>query len=618
MLAETEKYDIEIGAVYKGNGRCDFFLWAPGREDVELKIVYPSERKISMRKDNRGYWSAGPENVYPGCRYFYSVGGEKDLPDPASHFQPEGVHGPSEVFDHEDFAWTDSSWKGHDLSELIIYEIHVGTFTPEETFDGVIARLDDLKDLGINALEIMPVAQFPGGRDWGYDGAFPFAVQNTYGGPDGLKRLVDACHARDMAVILDVVYNHLGPEGNYLREFGPYFTNTYCTPWGQAINFDGEYSDDVRNFFLDNAIYWFERFHMDALRLDAVHAIYDFSAKPFLVQLSERVRLLSEQKGRKLYLIAESDRNDIKVISPVQNGGYGIDAQWNDDFHHALHSLITGERSGYYMDFGRTGQVAKALREGYVYSWEYSGFRKRRHGTSSAGRPASQFIVACQNHDQTGNRMLGERLSSLVSFEALKAAAGLLFLSPYIPLLFMGEEYGEDNPFLYFVSHCDPDLITAVRNGRKAEFSSFQWSDEVPDPQHTDTFLRSKLAWEKRMKKSNSCLLSFYRLLIELRKTVPAISTLDNKKLYVSFSEEEKMIVLRRWEGESHVCAIFNFQNTDSALKMILPEGNWKKIIDSSDEIWGGPGPLSPGSVADGDEMLFRASSMAAYMLESE
>jgi maltooligosyltrehalose trehalohydrolase len=615
MPAVKEEYEVELGAVYKGNGRCDFFLWGPFHEKIELRIVHPDERIISMERISRGYWKAGLKDVYPGCRYFYRLGGDSDRPDPASHFQPEGVHGPSGVIDHGDFVWTDESWKGLQFSEFIIYEIHVGTFTPDETFDGVISRLDDLKDLGINALEIMPVAQFPGARNWGYDGAFPFAVQNSYGGPDGLKRLVDACHGKGMAVILDVVYNHLGPEGNYLREFGPYFTDTYKTPWGQAINFDSGYNDEVRNFFIENAVHWFDRFHMDALRLDAVHAIYDLSAKPFLLQLSERIEALSEQKGRKLYLIAENDSNDIKIISPRQTGGYNLDAQWNDDFHHALHALITGERTGYYMDFGSTGQVVKSLREGFVYDWKYSAFRKRRHGNSSAGRPASQFIVSCQNHDQVGNRMLGERLSSLVSFEKLKTAAGLLFLSPYIPLLFMGEEYGEDRPFLYFVSHCDPELIDAVRNGRKAEFSSFQWKDEVPDPQHADTFLSSKLIWDKRTEGRNSSLLSFYRLLIGLRREVPALANLDNKKLACS-SEEEKVIFMRRWEGESHICAVFNFQETDRSVKVILPGGRWNKLIDSSDELWMGPGSLTPSSLRNGDEITLRSESIAVYVLE--
>jgi maltooligosyltrehalose trehalohydrolase len=359
----------------------------------------------------------------------------------------------------------------------------VGTFTPEGTFEAIIPHLDELRELGITAVELMPVAQFPGTRNWGYDGVYPFAVQNSYGGPEGLKRLVNACHGRGIAVVLDVVYNHLGPEGNYLWDFGPYFTDRYKTPWGSAINFDGPHSDPVRRLFIENALYWVTEFRMDGLRIDAVHGILDFSAYPFLEELASAVHEKAERLNRRVYVIAESDLNDTRVIRSRELGGYGLDAQWNDDFHHALHTLLTEDQTGYYQDFGRLGDLVKAFREGFVCSGQYSSYRRRRHGNSSRDIPAGCFVVFAQNHDQVGNRMRGERLSQLVCRERMKLAAGVVFLSPFIPLLFMGEEYGETAPFPYFISHSDADLVEAVRRGRREEFAAFGWSQEPPDPQ---------------------------------------------------------------------------------------------------------------------------------------
>ncbi len=483
---------MRIGSFYLGNGECEFVVWAPLVENLSVKIVSPVERLLPMEKDSGGYWKAAAGDIFPGTRYLYRIEDERERPDPASNCQPLGVHGPSQVVDHGSFIWEDVEWGGAEPGGMIIYELHVGTFTPDGNFDALVRRIGELKESGINSIEIMPVAQFPGERNWGYDGVYPFAVQGSYGGPDGLKRVVNECHKEGMAVILDVVYNHLGPEGNYIWDFGPYFTDKYKTPWGWAINFDDAYSDDVRNYFIENALYWFDNFHIDALRLDAIHAIYDFSAKPFLMDLSENVDSFSSSKGRKFYLIAESDLNDARVILNRESGGYGIDAQWCDDFHHSVHTILTDERTGYYMDFGRIEDMVKSLKEGFVYSWDYSAYRKRRHGSSSRDFPADQFIVSSQNHDQAGNRMLGERLSALVTFEALKVAAGVVLFSPYIPLLFMGEEYGEDSPFLYFVSHSDADLIESVRKGRINEFNSFAKEKEFPDPQDVETFRKSR------------------------------------------------------------------------------------------------------------------------------
>ncbi|MCL0035335.1 alpha-amylase family glycosyl hydrolase [Thermodesulfovibrionales bacterium] len=384
---------MRIGANYLGDGRCEFVVWAPLIRGISLKMVSPPERIIPMEQDRDGHWKRTVSEVYPKMSYLYRLEDEVERPDPASHFQPEGIHGPSQVVDHKEFNWEDEEWKGIQLSEMIIYELHVGTFTPEGTFDAAAARIADLKEMGVSAIEIMPVAQFPGGRNWGYDGTYPFAVQDSYGGPDGLKRLVNESHKRGVAVILDVVYNHLGPEGNYLWNYGPYFTAKYRTQWGEAINFDGAYSNGVRNFFIENALHWFENYHIDALRLDAVHSIVDVSARPFLQGLAERVKKFSEEKGRDFYLIAESDLNDSRVIKRQELGGYGIDAQWCDDFHHAIHTAVTAENRGYYIDFGSIHHLVTSLRDGFVYSGQYSKHRKMNHGNSSKEIPAEQFII---------------------------------------------------------------------------------------------------------------------------------------------------------------------------------------------------------------------------------
>ena len=461
----------------------------------------------------------------------------------------------------------------------------------------------------------MPVAQFPGVRNWGYDGVYPFAVQNSYGGPEGLKSLVDACHKRGMAVILDVVYNHLGPEGNYLWDYGPYFTDKYKTPWGDAINFDGPYSDEVRNFFVQNALSWVTDYHIDALRIDAIHGIFDFSAKHFLREMGEAVHARAGELGRHIFVIPESDLNDVRVINPVELGGHGLDAQWNDDFHHCLRTLLTGEKSGYYEDFGTIDQMEKAYRDGFVYSGQYSPFRKRRHGNSSKDRPARQFVVFSQNHDQVGNRMQGERLSSLVSFEALKLAAGCVILSPYLPLLFMGEEYGETAPFLYFVSHADPVLIEAVCKGRKEDFRAFGWEGEPPDPEDERTFLASELHWEERTKGSHGTLLRFYQQLIALRTGTPALFELERERTEVRDCEAEKVLTMlrRSSDGKSRVCVLLNFMASDVSFHATFPEGPWEKILDSGDGMWEGPGAILPGRLGNGDAVTMRGHSIAVY-----
>lgn len=605
---------MKIGTNYSAHGRCEFVVWAPFRKKVALKTVSPDEQTIPMTKDRSGYWRLTVENMSPRTKYYYLLDNEIERPDPASHFQPEGVHGPSQIVNHIQFPREDHNWQGIPLEEMIIYELHPGTFTDKGTLKAVIPRLDDLGELGINTIEIMPVAQFPGARNWGYDGVNLFAVQNSYGGPRALKELVNACHRRGLAVILDVVYNHLGPEGNYLRDFGPYFTGKYKTPWGEAVNFDDEYSDDVRNFFIENALHWFGNYHVDALRLDAIHAIFDMSAKPFLQELAEKVEAFSAEQGRKFYLIAESNLNDVRTIRPTELGGHGMDAQWSDDFHHALHTLLTGENTGYYVDFGQTDHLVKAIGEGFTYDWKYSRYRQRHHGSSSAERPGKQFVVCIQNHDQVGNRMLGDRLSVIVPFEALKLAAGTLLLSPYIPMLFMGEEYGERTPFLYFVSHGDPELIRAVWEGRKAEFEAFRWEGEPPDPQSEETFLRSKLNWEQRETGKHGILLKYYRKLIQLRTEVPALKFPDKSNLQISSWKKEKVIGMHRWRSDSQVFCLMNYNNIKNRISVRLPEGSWIKILDSADSFWEGRGASLPRSLHHGHTLELNAYNFAVYL----
>ncbi|MCG8400527.1 MAG: malto-oligosyltrehalose trehalohydrolase [Firmicutes bacterium] len=582
------------GAVYLGDGRCRFLVWAPLAGRVEVRIMSPRQQTLLLQHKERGYHHGIFEDIEPGSLYWYLLDGKKERPDPASRHQPEGVHGPSRLVDTGAFTWTDRGWRIPSRHDLILYELHVGTFTPEGTFDAVIPHLDQLSDLGVNTLEIMPVAQFPGDRNWGYDGAYPFAVQHTYGGPRGLQRLVDACHAKGLAVLLDVVYNHLGPEGSYLADFGPYFTDRYTGPWGSAINFDGPGSDEVRRFFIQNALYWLTDFHIDGFRLDAVHAIQDFSARPFLAEINNAVRRRSEKLGRRVYMIAESDLNDPRVILPFIAGGYGFDAQWADDFHHALHSLLTGERDGYYRDFGGLPPLARAYKQGYVYTGQYSEHRERRHGNPPRLCPAHSFVVFAQNHDQVGNRALGERLAALTSFAGLKLAACAFILSPFVPLIFMGEEYGETAPFLYFTSYSDPELTAAVRRGRRREFAAFGWDKKVPDPQDETTFMRSKLNHGLRGQGRHLVLYQLYRQLLQLRREEPALADLDRDNMEVLDRVREKIIFIRRWSGGSQVCMVLSFSETNTSAALPVPAGRWRKLLDTAEERWLGEGSTVP------------------------
>jgi maltooligosyltrehalose trehalohydrolase len=584
VSAQTDK---SLGAVWAPGNVCNFLLWAPKADKLDVHIVYPRDRTLAMRPLDGGYFSAVVDGIAPGARYRYSLNGQTERPDPASRFQPQGVHGPSEVV-ATDFAWTDNGWAGIPLEQYVLYELHVGTFTPQGTLDAIIPRISELRDLGITAIELMPVAQFPGNRNWGYDGVYPYAVQNSYGGPAALKRLVNACHEQGMAVVLDVVYNHLGPEGNYLADFGPYFADSYRTPWGQAVNFDGPQSDNVRRYFIENALQWITEFHVDALRLDAIHAIVDLSARPFLQELSSFVHTKVHQLNRKIFLIAESNRNDARVVSPSDAGGLELDGVWNDDFHHSVHVLLTGEKTGYYQDFSGIKDLTCAFREGFVYQGQYSKYRQRRHGSSSRQTSAHRFVVFTQNHDQVGNRALGDRLTQLVSFEQLKLAAATVLLSPYVPLLFMGEEYGEPAPFPYFVSHDDPALADSVRTGRRTQLTKLQGSGDMAEPQEEGTFFRSILNWKLRTKGHHRLLLNFYQELLRLRRDLSALGRLDKDALEAAEFADSNAILVRRWSVSSHIFTVFNFDQRPSQLALPIPVGRWQMKLDAAEPRWGG------------------------------
>lgn len=521
-----------------------FRVWAPRANRVELLLE--GNRYEMERVGERG-WASTSVEAAAGLDYAFALDGGEPLPDPRSPWQPGGVEGPSRLVDHAAFHWTDSRWRGFQLASEVIYELHVGTFSAEGTFEGVIDRLDALLELGVGVIELMPVNQFPGRRGWGYDGVDLYAVHDAYGGPEGLKRLVDACHERGLGVILDVVYNHLGPTGNHLDRFGPYFTDRYETPWGEAVNLDGPGSDEVRAFFLDNALMWLRDYHVDGLRLDAIHAFLDGSARHFLEELGERVEELEAVLGRPLWLIAESDLNDPRIVRRREVGGYGIDAQWSDDLHHALHSVLTGEREGYYVDFGALEDVASALRRVFVNDGRWSTHRQRRHGRPVTDLSAHRFIGYLQSHDQVGNRARGERIGQLVSRGLVEIGAALVLTAPTVPMLFAGEEWAASTPFLYFTDHHDPELAAAVREGRRREFAAFGWAPEsVPDPQDPETFARSRLRWSERAESPHREMLEWIRSLIALRRRTPELLDGRLEQVAVRVDETARTIVVRR------------------------------------------------------------------------
>ncbi len=578
-----------IGLRFIGPETAVFTVWAPLAGEVGIE----TNGKIHLlEKKAHGFWAVDNIGILPGQEYSVMLDG-KQYADPLSLWQPKGVQGKSMAFDVNKYAWHDAGWHGIPPEEMIIYEMHAGTFTPEGTLDAAESKIGYLKELGINTIEIMPLSAFPGDRNWGYDGVFPFAVQHSYGGPAGLLRFVDACHQNDLAVMLDVVYNHLGPEGNVFPAFGPVFTDKYKTPWGQAINFDDAWCDGVRMMCVENVLMWLRDFHIDGLRLDAVHAIKDFGAKHILQEIHEHVSVLNTQSPFRHVIIIESDLNDTRFISPTDKGGYGMDATWCDEFHHAVHALITKEQRGYYSDFGDIALLEKSFNNAYVYDGLWSDHRKKIFGNTTGSLPGNKFVVFAQNHDQVGNRMLGERLSLLTDFETLKLVAGIVIFSPFIPLLFMGEEYAETNPFLYFTSHSGEELINQVRTGRRKEFEAFMDESEMPDPQDLSTFQRSKLNWDNHTDKQQY-MLSFYKALIHLRKVHPLWNSTGRQNFSARVMEQGNVMMLIRRKDMQVLAAVLNFGDRPYLLPDELA-GNSKILLNSADQQWGGPGKENPG-----------------------
>lgn len=524
-----------------------FCVWAPVPESVEVEVdgaVHP------MARDEAGWWHADVAAATATSRYGFRLDGEEQaLPDPRSARQPDGVHGTSQLHGVDPAVWTDQGWTGRQLAGATLYELHVGTFTPGGTFDSAVERLDDLVALGVDLVELMPVNAFGGTRGWGYDGVLWYAVHEPYGGPDGLARFVDACHARGLGVVLDVVYNHLGPSGNYLGRYAPYLLEGGATTWGDSVNFSGPSSTEVREYVIGNALRWFREFHVDGLRLDAVHALVDESAVHVLEELAVRTEALSAHLGRPLSLVAESDLNDPRLVTPRAAGGYGLDAQWDDDLHHAIHTAVTGERQGYYADFGSMSCLATTLERAYFHAGTWSSFRGRVHGRPIDTRttPGHRFLAYSSDHDQVGNRAVGDRPSSYLSVGLQAVSAALVLTGPYTPMIFMGEEWGASTPFQFFTSHPEPELGEATATGRKAEFAEHGWdADEVPDPQDEATFTRSRLDWAEREQGPHAEVLGVYRDLLALRRSRPELTDPWLRSMHTSFDEDERWIVLHR------------------------------------------------------------------------
>jgi maltooligosyltrehalose trehalohydrolase len=568
-----------------------FRLWAPGAETVRVQV---NGKKYPLDRAEGGWWEAAVEAAGPGSDYAYFLNDEdRALPDPRSEWQPQGVHGPSRLLDHGAFPWQDSGWTAPPLASAVIYELHVGTFTPEGTLDAAQKKLDALKELGITHVELCPVASFPGVQGWGYDGVDLFAPHEPYGGPEALKRFVDACHAKGLAVLLDVVYNHFGPAGNYVGKFGPYFTHAHNTPWGDAVNLEDAGSHEVRRFFCDNALMWLRDYHFDGLRLDAVHAYMDRSAINFMEQIAAEAHALEGHTGRRYVVIAESDLNDPRLVTAREAGGYGMDAQWSDDFHHALVTALTGERKGYYEDFGSLADLAKSVREVFVYDGRYSPHRDRMHGKPVCGLPGWRFLGYSQNHDQVGNRAKGERLVHLAGISRAKIAAALEMTAPFVPMIFQGEEWAASSPFQYFTDH-EEELGKLVSEGRKKEFAAFGWDPaEIPDPQARETFERSKLNWDERNRPPHAEMLDWYRKLIALRRRLPELADGNLGAVRVRFSEAEKWLILERGR-----CTVA-FSLAQKPVQLEVQEGSGVELASAAEvRVEGGRLQLLPDSVA--------------------
>ena len=605
LSGSLDRPDLPLGARWDGE-RTSFLVWAPRADEVEVLLEGPVEdtpaagrrtpdgreerARLPLERDESGYHHGWSDDAPPGRRYRYRLHrrGERpvDRPDPASRWQPDGVQGASAV-DDPSFPWSDQAFSAPPLHRQVLYELHVGTFSEAGTFDGVIDHLPELAELGVTTIELLPVAQFPGGRNWGYDGVLPYAVQDTYGGPQGLRRLVDAAHANGLAVVLDVVYNHLGPEGNHLDDFGPYFTDRTATPWGPALNADGPGADGVRRFVVDNAVRWVEEFHIDGLRLDAVHAILDQSARHLLEELADAVHAAGRRAGRSVHVVAESDLCDARLLRPPAVGGYGLDGQWADDFHHAVHVALTGEHEGYYADYRGLTDLPRMLRDRYVYAGRYSPSRQHTVGRRAPDVAYDRFIVCIQNHDQVGNRAQGERLGQLVDHEARKLAAAALLTSPFVPLLFMGEEHADPSPFLFFTSHADPDLAAAVTEGRRREFAGFsQFAGAVPDPQDPQTFRRSVLDRSVRDRGPHAALRRLYRDLLHLRHREPLITDPDAPDVEPTLIPGDRAIVLRRRTERGGLLTALHVGDTPVDVQVADAYGSWIPLLDTTSQAY--------------------------------
>ena len=605
---------MHIGVNYQ-YGSCSFSVWAPYHKHVTVK--FPRENQhFAMEKSGGGYWGHTEEGIEPNTEYMYELDGKITRPDPASHFQPSGVFGPSAIIDHELFHWSDNCWKGLEIKDLVFYELHIGTFTNEGTFKAAMERIKELVDLGINCIELMPITQFSGKRNWGYDGVFPFSVHNDYGKPNDFKNLVNECHKHGIAVFIDNVYNHIGPEGSSLNDFGPYFPINRMGRWGPSINLDGELSEGVRNYFLENTLHWYNNYHVDGIRLDSVRSMSDNSPTHFLQELNIGVDRLCESTGKKFHLIAECGYNILPVLTPIKKGGFGFDAQWLDDFQHAVFALLTGEKEGYYSNYGKIEDLAEIITEGYLYIIDENKFRRRRSTESFKWIPANKLIVFSQNHDQIGNRLLGDRLITKSGFEAAKLAAGIVLLSPYVPLLFMGEEYGEKAPFLFFTDYQGEKLAVSIGESRKREFASFHWIGESPDPQSFETFSKSKLDWKLRESEKGQRFLSYYQALINLRKSYDFFSSQEDRQIQSIFCRNNILFMQKHGEmGDAGIIA--NCNNKQISYVFPFEGGTYVKGFDSADFAWSGSGSTLPPIAIKGDEHIINGFNIAVFFKKS-
>jgi maltooligosyltrehalose trehalohydrolase len=608
-----------FGATWRPDDGTTFHVWAPAAERVEV-VLGEGDRVEPLTPRGRGHHLATLPDVGPGARYRYRLhrtdGDPVDRADPASRWQPEGPQGPSAVDDPR-FDWTDAGFAARPLHQQVLYELHVGTCTPAGTFDGLVELLPTLVELGVTTLELLPVWQFPGARNWGYDGVLPSAVQHSYGGPAGLRRLVDAAHAHGLAVVLDVVYNHIGPEGNHLVDFGPYFTDGHVTPWGPGLNTDGPGADAVRRWIVENAVGWVRDFHLDGFRLDAVHGIVDQSATHLLEELTAAVHREGERLGKPIHVVAESDLSAPRLLRSPEAGGYGLDAQWSDEFHHAVHVALTGERDGYYVDHDGLGDIARMTRDRYAYAGRYSAYRDRVVGRPARDLPYDRFVVCVQNHDQVGNRMLGERLSVLTDLEGCKLAAAILLTAPFVPMLFMGEEHGEPAPFQFFVSHADEALQEAVRTGRREEFAAFAWRGEAPDPNDPATFERSRVDHDlKHAGGSHSALYALYRHLIEVRRTRPLLTDPTAPDVVATqLPGRQTLLLLRRADELGHL-TIVNAEPTPVEVRTAADGLQWSLALDTADARWDGPGTAAVPRIVPHDTLSLEVAARSVVLLD--